>query len=274
MPPARHDRGRPRGTERPVKSPDQKLTASVRHQMVDGPRPAVDWVRLLPAEWTTSRERLLLVFLALDAFAQTPPFTCSPSIAEIVEWYGERHRRRTYEVIRSLSSPAASGRPALLEVTPGRGRRRSTYRLRTEVGPRLWSGIADHYDDAANSPEYRTTTSDERDASGPRSSPGNGPGNGPDSRTTPFTSLPSMAGQVHKPQVGDHNDDAVPDTIPAREQSIADARSALRGHPETPPIAEDPDDIPADTWTDSDPDLPLSELEEMLGDQETEDAYQ
>lgn len=114
-------------------------------ELVDGERPAVDWVCRLPRVWTTTGERLLLIALALDSYDREPPFTCSPSTTELAARCGWFKSDLT-AAVASLEAPRVVRvrgkeelRPALLELERGHGRKRTTYRLRTEHGPQLWA---------------------------------------------------------------------------------------------------------------------------------------
>lgn len=107
---------------------------------VDGARPAVAWVASLPAAWTNPRERLVLLVLACDAFADVS----APGGAALASWCGLINGR-LYEALGSLMKQTAT-RPALLErvgrdgqpIPEGKrygGRARTGYRLRTEIHP-------------------------------------------------------------------------------------------------------------------------------------------
>ncbi|KRC53940.1 hypothetical protein ASE19_07620 [Nocardioides sp. Root79] len=102
---------------------------------VDGDRPAVAWVTSLPADWTTPRERLVLMLLALDTYDRRPPFRCRPRMAWLAAWSGE-HRQRISEAVSALASATAT-RPALLQregSNSGKnGRAGNRYVLLTEV---------------------------------------------------------------------------------------------------------------------------------------------
>lgn len=172
---------------------------------VDGPRPAVTWVSSLPRDWTTTRERFVLMLLAADSWATEAPFECSPSLSELAAWTGE-YKGRIAEAIDSLLAPT-SARPALLSKRPGVGRQRTRYTLlvdtlwsavtdrydahETPTDTPLWSGSADHYDDSQAVDNTR---------SGPASGPRSGPGCGPGERTTPFPSLPTQPTSEENPR--------------------------------------------------------------------------
>lgn len=109
---------------------------------VDGARPSVAWVSSLPASWTTSRERLVLLVLACDAYESI----ATPGGAALASWCGLINGR-LYETLGALTK-ATPTRPALLErvgrdgqpIPEGKrygGRARTGYRLRVEVAPTL-----------------------------------------------------------------------------------------------------------------------------------------
>lgn len=125
---------------------------------VDGARPAVEWVALLPRKWTaTGTERLVLLLIALDTYDQEPPFEAAPSLDRLAEWAGV-FKDAIIRARDALSAPVLGVRPALLEVTKGTGRSGSTYRLCTEFGPNLWSGATNH-NERRSSRDGPTTTS-------------------------------------------------------------------------------------------------------------------
>ena len=169
---------------------------------VDADRPAVAWVTSLPHGWTTSRERLVLLLLALDTYDRTPPFRCRPSRDQLAAWSGELGGRIS-ETITSLERPSGT-RPALLLVGRNRGRGGNVYELITS---QEWSGTADD-SLTENGPAQRTVsgressgTADGYESSGTadhsgQNRPINRPENRPAQRTTPFptpTSTPPPA---------------------------------------------------------------------------------
>lgn len=160
---------------------------------VDGPRPAVAWVTALPVEWVNPGDRHVLLVLALDTYDQAPPFEAAPSLGELLEWVGLNSRGTLTDRIRRLAEPVPGIRPALIEVTPGTGRRRTKYRLLVDTWPGLWSGDTDYYspvDNPASGPAHRTTTRGSvhrtTTSTGGRSGPASGPVCSPVDRTTPY----------------------------------------------------------------------------------------
>lgn len=110
--------------------PDRGPSAAPPHGLiVDGPRPAVEWVAGIPAAWTPSAShRLVLAVLALacDAYEDTS----APGVDNLARW-GGLSRGQTFAILRSLAEPDGT-RPALIErVGTGSPAR---YRLRTETG--------------------------------------------------------------------------------------------------------------------------------------------
>ncbi len=108
--------------------------------VVDGPRPAVEWVASLPTEWTTTRERLVLFALACDAYDSVS----APGGAALSAWSGLINGR-LYEVLGKLAT-ANDVRPALIQrvdrhgmpIPEGKrygGRTRTGYRLLVETLP-------------------------------------------------------------------------------------------------------------------------------------------
>lgn len=107
---------------------------------VDGDRPAVGWVSLLPGNWTTPAERLVLLVLASDAYDRDS----APSRSVLRIWTGLWDDQLS-KAIRSLEATNAR-RPALLQrldrdgnpMAPGAsnpGRYRTVYRLLVNVTP-------------------------------------------------------------------------------------------------------------------------------------------
>lgn len=214
--------GRPRGGDGTGRQ-DASAHSSLRLDLVDGPRPAVEWVCRIPPDWTTPRERLVLLLLALDTYAQEPPFTCAPKLDDLANWSGE-YKGRISEAVAALEH-ASGTRPALLDVVRGAGRRRTTYRLMVENGPALWSGTADHYDPdehGPSGPAQRTTTHVEDSVEKPRSGPASGPASGPVLRTTPFPSLDAPPTARTEVQVRAREDLGAGDEIRQTLQLLAD----------------------------------------------------
>lgn len=97
--------------------------------IVDGPRPAVEWVTSLPSAWLTSADRHVLLMLAL---LSRDGRHASPSLEELVRLLGERSKGTLMDRLDRLAEPNLL-RPALLRVRRGRGRRRNRYTLKTGI---------------------------------------------------------------------------------------------------------------------------------------------
>lgn len=181
---------------------ESSVTTDLRDLLdVDGPRPAVAWVSLLPDAWLIPGDRALLYVLALDSFDQRPPFTSRPSRADLLRWVGDKSHATLADRIERLSRPVEGVRSALLEVTRGTGRRRSEYRLCTEHGPPLWSGGSEH-NEPGSAPVDRNTTRVpvDRNTNTP-SVPVCVPGCVPVDRNTPY---PYPSSIPYQPNVTEH----------------------------------------------------------------------
>lgn len=208
---------------------------------IDGPRPSFGWVTSLPQGWTAPAERIVLIVLAADAFADVS----APGGDDLTRWCG-MHRSTVYGALASLQKQNLS-RPALIERVGDDGRvmppgaraggrnRRTRYRLRTEIDPGKQSGDSGRFDagnspaipdgiDAGNSPA-------EPDGIGPKQSEKqsekqSGKQSGETGHSLPYPSLPSSSPQVTPDRArldDEHLDDGVipshpigrPTTIPA-----------------------------------------------------------
>lgn len=114
--------------------------------IVDGPRPAVEWVSLLPRKWVTRDERLVLYALACDAFSEES----APGLDNLALWTG-MFRSSVAEILTRLCEPTDK-RPALIErAETTRGGRRTTFRLFIHNRPARPDG-SDIHNRPANSP--------------------------------------------------------------------------------------------------------------------------
>lgn len=194
------------------------MVTRARPLVVDGDRPAVEWVTSLPQGWTTPKERIVLLLLAMDTYDRKPPFRSKVSRDQLAVWSGELGGRIS-EAITSLERPT-SARPALLLVERNRGRGGNVYELLT---PPEWSGTPDDYA-IENGPAHRTIserewsgTPDDSEWSGPpddsgRNGPINRPENGPAHRTTPFP-IPTTPPPAYLPEDARANAAAEPEDV-------------------------------------------------------------
>jgi hypothetical protein len=90
----------------------------------DGSRPAMAWVASLPATWTTTTQRLVLLVLACAA----SEMVAAPGEYNLMRWCGLRGRTTLYDALKALETPIDGLRPALLHRTT-QLRRRTIYRL-------------------------------------------------------------------------------------------------------------------------------------------------
>lgn len=98
--------------------------------VVDGDRPAVEWVTTLPRGWrVTPAERLVLMCLACDAYK----WESAPGYDLIADWTGMQ-RTSCIEVLARLCEKTAH-RPALIERISVGGRRRTVWRLLGDTQP-------------------------------------------------------------------------------------------------------------------------------------------
>lgn len=92
--------------------------------VVDGARPAVEWVTSLPRPWrVTEAERLVLLCLACDAYQDES----APGYDAMAGWTGML-RSSCAEILTRLCKPTER-RPALVERISVGGRRRTIWRL-------------------------------------------------------------------------------------------------------------------------------------------------
>jgi hypothetical protein len=92
--------------------------------VVDGGRPAIEWIAALPRDWTTLAERYVLHVIACDSYDGR---TSRPGLENLAAWTG-MHCSSVAEVVNRLLRPS-NHRPALLARTSSAGRNRSEYRL-------------------------------------------------------------------------------------------------------------------------------------------------
>lgn len=104
--------------------------------VVDGARPAVEWVTGLPVGLLPAAQHDVLLVLALDSYDLRPPFRSRISLDELSQATG-RYRNTVRRSLDALAKPDGHRRPALLIVENATGRARNTYTLLTDAFPRV-----------------------------------------------------------------------------------------------------------------------------------------
>lgn len=111
------------GTDQPSRSPHRAPAPPVDPLVVDGGRPAVQWVAALPRDWVTHGERLVLLALACDAYGNV----AAPGADNLAAWTG-MFRSSVHGILDRLTRPTPR-RPPLLAKRATRGRHRTRYVL-------------------------------------------------------------------------------------------------------------------------------------------------
>lgn len=93
--------------------------------IVDGARPAVEWVAALPRKWLSDSERLFLLVLACDSYDGR---NAAPNRDELAQWTGH-FRSADSDIAARLEQPNdKKGRPPLLRVHRSKGGRNNRHR--------------------------------------------------------------------------------------------------------------------------------------------------
>jgi hypothetical protein len=102
----------------------------VMEPMIVPNRELVSWVSSLPRTWTDPAERLVLTYLALDAYEGRE--WVRPGASALAQWTG-MHRSSVWEVLGRLRQDVPDRRPALIVQKAGAKGLRTAFRIRTEV---------------------------------------------------------------------------------------------------------------------------------------------